>query len=50
MLDGPPAPKRARTTPDVLTSPSKRRRLEEDGVLLLESQDDKLEDEVIVVD
>ena len=44
----PPAAKRART--DVLASPSKKRRLEEDGLLLLESKDDKIEDEVIMVD
>jgi ubiquitin-like 1-activating enzyme E1 B len=43
-----PATKRART--DVLASPSKKRRLEEDGLLLLESKDDKIEDEVIMVD
>lgn len=53
VLDGPAA-KRARTTgsgtSDVLTSPSKKRRLEEDGLLLLETANERLDDEVIVVD
>lgn len=33
-----------------MASPSKKRRLEEDGLLLLEKADDKMEDEVIEID
>lgn len=50
VLDGPPAPKRARVAPEALTSPSKRRKLDEDGLVLLEGQDEELEDEVIVIE
>lgn len=50
-----PSVKRAKTNgnesslPDI-TSPSKKRRLEEDGLIMMESQDDKLEDDVIEID
>jgi ubiquitin-like 1-activating enzyme E1 B len=55
IIDLEPSPKRtkadnARRPGNVIASPSKRRRLDEDGLILMERQDDKLEDEVIVVD
>ena len=33
-----------------ITSPSKKRRLEEDGLVMMENRDDRLEDEVIEID
>ncbi|KAJ8592554.1 hypothetical protein M405DRAFT_787349 [Rhizopogon salebrosus TDB-379] len=38
------------TTLPVIASPSKRRRLEEDGLLMLSSKDDKIDDDVIEID
>ncbi|KAG1767089.1 hypothetical protein EDD22DRAFT_978259 [Suillus occidentalis] len=60
----PPASSRKRSAPDDeiveiangassildIASPNKRRRLEEDGLLMLSSKDDKIEDDVIVID
>jgi len=34
----------------VIASPSKRRKLEEDGLLILSSKDDKIDDDVIEID
>lgn len=48
----PPA-KRVRTNgilPDVLASPSKKRKLEEDGIVMLETANEALEDDVIELD
>ncbi|OAX41827.1 hypothetical protein K503DRAFT_790531 [Rhizopogon vinicolor AM-OR11-026] len=51
-----PLAKRAKTdtngtaTLPVIASPSKRRKLEEDGLLMLSSKDDKIEDDVIEID
>jgi ubiquitin-like 1-activating enzyme E1 B len=33
-----------------IASPTKRRKLEEDGLLMLSSKDDKIEDDVIEID
>lgn len=38
------------TTLPVIPSPSKRKRLEEDGLLILSSKDDKIDDDVIEID
>jgi ubiquitin-like 1-activating enzyme E1 B len=38
------------TTLPVIASPSKRRKLEEDGLLMLSSKDDKIDDDVIEID
>lgn len=50
-----PASKKARTTnggafPSPLKSPSKKRRLEEEGLIMMDSAQDKLEDDVIELD
>lgn len=48
----PPA-KRVRTNgvlPDVLASPSKKRKLEEDGIIMLETANEALEDDIIELD
>ncbi|KAF8634042.1 hypothetical protein AX17_004307 [Amanita inopinata Kibby_2008] len=63
VIDLEPTPKRARTSTNLQNgsalrrkdsfptpSPSKRRRLEEDGFILMEGTNDALEDEVIVLD
>jgi ubiquitin-like 1-activating enzyme E1 B len=44
-----------RSAPDdanasAITSPSKKRRLEEDGLIMMESKDDQLRDDVIEID
>ena len=49
-----PPSKRVRTNGDgpsvtVPVSPSKKRKLDEDGILLLESKDEKLEDDAVEV-
>jgi ubiquitin-like 1-activating enzyme E1 B len=48
------APKRPRNNGSIregsVSSPSKRRKLDEDGLLLMNGKDDKLEDEVIEID
>ena len=50
------SPKRVKTngngngTRGDITSPSKKRRLEEDGLIMMESRDDRLEDDVIEID
>jgi ubiquitin-like 1-activating enzyme E1 B len=33
-----------------ISSPSKKRRLEEDGLIMMESKDDKLDDDIIEID
>jgi ubiquitin-like 1-activating enzyme E1 B len=54
VIDLEPSSKRIKTNgqlpPNVISSPSKRRRLEEDGLLLLDGANDKLEDDVIEID
>jgi len=54
VLKTGPSPKRAKTNgpppANLLASPSKRRRLEEDGLIMLESATEKLEDDVIEID
>ncbi|CAK5264981.1 unnamed protein product [Mycena citricolor] len=48
VIDLAPTPKRARIA-DV-KSPSKKRKLDEDGLILMERHDDHLEDDIIVID
>jgi ubiquitin-like 1-activating enzyme E1 B len=53
ILEVGPSNKRAKTngtTTVDITSPSKKRRLDEDGLILMESANDKLEDDVIEID
>ncbi|KAF7312326.1 Ubiquitin-like modifier activating enzyme 2 [Mycena indigotica] len=50
ILDLEPTPKRVKLSPEVLKSPSKARKLEEDGLVLMESNDDRLDDDVIEID
>ncbi|PFH51632.1 hypothetical protein AMATHDRAFT_74813 [Amanita thiersii Skay4041] len=61
VLDLEPTPKRTRTystrngdalprDPAVMASPSKRRRLDEDGFVMMEGANDTMEDDVIVID
>jgi ubiquitin-like 1-activating enzyme E1 B len=54
VIDLAPTPKRTkgdarRGEDNVIASPSKRRRLDAEGLLLLENKDDRLEDEIVVV-
>ena len=42
--------KNGAATLPVIASPSKRRKLEEDGLLILSSKDDKIDDDVIEID
>lgn len=59
----PPAKKQKLSTPEPvkssgkakakqgeISSPSKRRRLENDGLIMMEGADDKLNDDIIVID
>ncbi|KIM86615.1 hypothetical protein PILCRDRAFT_4528 [Piloderma croceum F 1598] len=53
ILEIGPSTKRAKTNDTAsidITSPSKKRRLDEDGLILMESANDKLEDDVIEID
>ncbi|KAJ7227112.1 hypothetical protein GGX14DRAFT_628220 [Mycena pura] len=53
IIDLEPTPKRPKVmkpTDEVIKSPSKKRRLEEDGLILMEGKDDKLDDDIIVID
>lgn len=54
ILELEPTAKRARTNgaapPDAIASPSKKRRLDEDGLILMESAGDRLDDDVIEID
>ena len=52
ILEFEPSAKRVKPTvqADVISSPSKKRRLEEDGLILMEGANDKLEDDVIEID
>jgi len=54
VIDLEPTPKRVRTNgqlaPEVISSPSRKRKLEEDGLLLLDGANDQLEDSVIEID
>ncbi|KAJ7595673.1 hypothetical protein C8J56DRAFT_386527 [Mycena floridula] len=43
-------PKRSKTSEDPITSPSKKRRLEEDGLIMLDGVNDKLDDDIIEID
>jgi len=47
-----PAAKKQKLSPPEpeISSPSKKRRLEEDGLIMMEGADDKLDDDVIVID
>ena len=47
-MKSPVSRKRGRSLVD--QSPSKKRRLEQDGVVLLDGQDDQMMDDVIVID
>ncbi|KAK0450329.1 uncharacterized protein EV420DRAFT_1621956 [Desarmillaria tabescens] len=46
--DVEPSAKRVKV--DALSSPSKKQRLEEDGIILMDGADDRLEDDIIVID
>lgn len=56
ILEVEPSSKRAKTngapvvTSANLTSPSKKRRLEEDGLILMDSAADQLRDDIIEID
>ncbi|KAJ7856758.1 hypothetical protein B0H14DRAFT_2507719 [Mycena olivaceomarginata] len=53
IIDLEPTPKRPRVAaaaPEAIKSPSKKRRLDEDGLILMEGKDDMLVDDVIVID
>ncbi|KAJ7248243.1 hypothetical protein B0H12DRAFT_723269 [Mycena haematopus] len=53
IIDLEPTPKRPRLktgADEVIKSPSKKRKLDEDGLILMETKDDKLEDDVIEID
>ncbi|KAF5392394.1 hypothetical protein D9757_001545 [Collybiopsis confluens] len=50
MDNGQPAAKKQKLSQPELSSPSKKRKLEEDGIVLLEGADDKMDDDVIVID
>ncbi|KAF7356767.1 Uba2 [Mycena venus] len=53
IIDLEPTPKRPRlktTADENIKSPSKKRRLDEDGLILMEGKDDMLDDDIIVID
>ncbi|KAF8185021.1 hypothetical protein K438DRAFT_1723883 [Mycena galopus ATCC 62051] len=57
IIDLEPTPKRPRTVPaqtagheTLIKSPSKKRKLDEDGLILMEGKDDRLDDDVIEID
>ncbi|KAJ7510269.1 hypothetical protein B0H11DRAFT_1181473 [Mycena galericulata] len=50
IIDLEPTPKRPRLAETEIKSPSKKRKLEEDGLILMESKDDVLDDDVIEID
>lgn len=52
IIDLEPTPKRPRlkAADDPIKSPSKKRKLDEDGLILMEGKDDKLDDDIIVID
>lgn len=52
IIDLEPTVKRARLTQinEAIASPSKKRRLEEDGLILMEGAHDRLDDDVIEID
>lgn len=52
IIDLEPTPKRVKSGPSTkaMTSPSKKRRLEEDGLILMDGANDQLGDDVIEID
>ncbi|KAJ7650687.1 hypothetical protein FB45DRAFT_779858 [Roridomyces roridus] len=50
IIDLEPTPKRPRLDDTSIRSPSKKRKLEEDGLLLMEGKEDALDDDIIVID
>ncbi|KAJ6460974.1 hypothetical protein C8R45DRAFT_912447 [Mycena sanguinolenta] len=55
IIDLEPTPKRPRlkttaAADELIKSPSKKRKLDEDGLILMEGKDDKLDDDVIEID
>jgi ubiquitin-like 1-activating enzyme E1 B len=53
IIDLEPTPKRPKTmlpANDVIASPSKKRKLDEDGLILMDGRDDRLDDDVIEID
>ncbi|KAJ7087251.1 hypothetical protein B0H15DRAFT_843243 [Mycena belliarum] len=52
IIDLEPTPKRPKLNAAnmAIKSPSKKRRLDEDGLILMEGKDDKLDDDIIVID
>jgi ubiquitin-like 1-activating enzyme E1 B len=52
IIDLEPTPKRPRLTAadEAIKSPSKKRKLNEDGLILMEGKDDMLDDDIIEID
>lgn len=55
IIDLEPTPKRQRVRgnghgDEAIKSPSKKRKLDEDGLILMEGKDDLLDDDIIVID
>ncbi|KAF9462539.1 hypothetical protein BDZ94DRAFT_1282986 [Collybia nuda] len=52
VIDIEPTPKRVKSNPAVkaLASPSKNRRLEEDGLIIMDNANDQLQDDIIEID
>ncbi|KAJ6551695.1 hypothetical protein B0H19DRAFT_1211283 [Mycena capillaripes] len=52
IIDLEPTPKRPRlkAADEAIKSPSKKRKLDEDGLILMEGKDDMLDDDIIVID
>jgi ubiquitin-like 1-activating enzyme E1 B len=50
VIDLAPTPKRPRVSASAGTSPSKKRKLEEDGLLLMDGENDELVDDIIEID
>ncbi|KAJ7720279.1 hypothetical protein DFH07DRAFT_1067768 [Mycena maculata] len=52
VIDLEPTPKRPRikVADEAIKSPSKKRKLDEDGLILMDGKDDRLDDDIIVID
>jgi ubiquitin-like 1-activating enzyme E1 B len=52
IIDLEPTPKRVKSgaSTNIIASPSKKKRLEEDGLILMDGANDQLRDDVIEID